>query len=72
MEFTTFTCLLLFDSTLASQPPISLEDRAQLAAKATASHVSNYSITHFDEKLSQTTIISTTKVRDHKNSASKK
>ncbi len=66
MDFPSFTCVLLFDSTLKRRDKVSLERLAAVSSKAASSEVKHVSITHFDTDLEATTLLSTTTVQSPK------
>ncbi len=61
MQFAPFTCLLVFDSSLKSMPKATPKTRRRTAKKIMASSFKNFSITHFDENLDTTTLLSSSR-----------
>ncbi len=63
MDFPSFTCVLLFDSTLKRHDEVTLERLATVTSLADSAEIRNFSVTHFDGNLDATTLLSTTSVQ---------
>jgi hypothetical protein len=59
MDFPSFTCVLMFDSTFQGIDKVTVRRLAAVSKKAAACSVKNFSVTHFDENLEATTLLST-------------
>jgi hypothetical protein len=63
MDFASFTCVLVLDTTLGRKDELTLERLAEVKRLAGSSSLTNFSINHFDADLEATTLLSVSKSR---------
>jgi hypothetical protein len=61
MDFASFTCVLVLDTTLGRKDELTLERLAEVKQMAASSTLTNFSINHFDTNLEATTLLSVSK-----------